>query len=195
MLRTISLLFLLTSCAGFYSRSKQPVIIQTFTVDELKVVFEMSFSNGGHFVDEIEISSKDIYENRINDLKKNIINLVKSINPKKKITVLRTIANSESGCVLTVKFNESLNSKSQLASSLTLFIWPYIDKREVTVTSKLSKEAKLISESTSRINYKAIISLFMIPLAPFQSLQTSEKEAWKDAYQESLSKIEFSKCK
>lgn len=188
------LLFFLTSCAGFYTKSDQVLIYQQLKADELNVFFEMSFNNADHFVDEIEISSKALYENRVNSLKENIINSLKTANPSKKMNILPNADKVKNGCLLTIIFNEKLNSKSMLATGLTLGIWPYIDTRVVTIKSKLTKDTKLISESSTIHQYKVVFSIFAIPLAPFKTIQKAEKDAWEDAYKLNLSKIEFAKC-
>lgn len=184
----------ITSCAGFYTKSDRSSSYPHLKADELNVLFEMSFNNGDHFVDEIEIGSKALYENKINLLKEDIINSLKKENPGKKIIVLEKTDNVKGRCVLTVNFNEKSNSKSMLATGLTLGLWPYVDVREVTMKSTLSKNDSLISESKTTRKYKAVFSLFIFPLAPFRPIQKAEKEAWSDTYRETLSKIDFSKC-
>jgi hypothetical protein len=184
---TLFFLFL-TGCAGFYTKSEQSPTLETLKSAELNVIFEVSFHNGKHFVDEIEISSKADLENKVNELKDNIINSLKIVNPNKKINLIQNIDLPKTGCILKIIIDETFNTKSMLASTLTFFIWPYIDIREVTIRSGLVKESKRVSESSTSRKYKTIFSLFVIPLAPFMIIENADKRAWEDAYNENLSK-------
>lgn len=186
----------LVSCAGFYTKSLKYSSQEQIKGNELNVMIEMSFTHrdSEHIIDEIEISTIASLDERVNVLKNNIINALRTANPNKTINYLKNTDSANNGCILKIKINEAFSPAKMLPFALTLGIWPYIDTREVFINSMLFKSTTLLSEANTTNKFKATASLFLLPLAPFMTIQSVEKEVWEDAYKENLSKIKFNKC-
>lgn len=191
MINRILILFLITGCAGFYSRQKTQKPPPKLIDVKLITSFHMTYVQDSDVIDEIGIKAFHHLNEKTNLLKQRFHNYLTGGYVKE------VSAKEESGyqnCVLTVSLQEDSKPRSMIPSALTLGLLPYIGDYNIKIVSKLKKGENIISESEEVSKYRVGFSLFFIPLAPFMTIKNAEEKAYEDIFKKSMDNINFGRC-